>query len=122
LSHLSHTSYLDDGHDILNDFVEPPKTLLLEGGNDDVVKDNMELSHEVYCQNDVYTNPIQAWIEEACSGACHFWHDFDHAHGFMFYSSHHLMDILAYMYFTFDVSLFWMMTKQREEVMVLMRC
>jgi len=109
LSFLSHTSCLDNGHDILNDFVETPNSLLLEGGN----HDNMGLSHEFYCINDVYTNVIQAWIDEACSGACHFWHDFYHAYGFMFYSNHNLMEIPTCMYFTFDVSLFWMMTKHK---------
>jgi hypothetical protein len=51
---------------ILNYFVHPPKPFLLEGGNDDVVKDNMELSHKFYCNDDVYNNPLQDLIEEAC--------------------------------------------------------
>jgi hypothetical protein len=113
LSHLSYISCLDDGHDILNDLVEPTNPLFLKGENDNGVEENMELYHEVYCSNIVYTNPIQSWIEDACSGACHFLREFDHGHEFMFYSSHSLMEILACIYFTFDVSLFWMVTKHK---------
>jgi hypothetical protein len=103
---------LDSSHDDLSNLVEPPKPLLLEQGDDDddIVEVDMGLSHEVY---DVYTSPTQAWIDEVCSGACHFWHEFDHAHGFMFCSSQSLMDIPTCMYLIFDVSLFWLMTKHK---------
>jgi hypothetical protein len=47
LSYLSHRCYLDDVHNILNDFVDPPKIFFLEGGNVGVVEDNMRLSYEI---------------------------------------------------------------------------
>lgn len=61
LSHISHTSYLEDSHDDLI-IVESPKPLLLNRGDDDLVEADMGLSHEIYCNNDVYTNLIQAFI------------------------------------------------------------
>jgi hypothetical protein len=113
LSHISHTSYLDGSLDDLNNFVKPPKPLLLKGGVDDIVEFDMRLSHEVYCSNDVYTSPIQAWIEESCSAACHFLHEIDHAYGFMFYSNQSYGDSKMYV-LTFDVSLLWFITKHKK--------
>jgi hypothetical protein len=94
-------------------FVEPPKLLLIVGGDDDVLRNDIGLSYNFCCNQDDYTNAIQTCMEEAYSGACHSWHEFDGIHGSMFYSSHHSMEIPACIYLAFDVSLFWLMTKHK---------
>jgi hypothetical protein len=55
--------------------VEPPKLLLLEGMID------------VSWLDGVYTSPIQHWIEESCSDACHPWHDLGVLSQFQEYTS-----------------------------------
>jgi hypothetical protein len=92
---------VDGRHDIFSDFVEPPKLLLLVGGDDDVLRNDIGLSYNFCCNQDDYTNAIQTCMEEAYSGACHSWHEFDSIHGSMFYSSHHSMEIPACIYLAF---------------------
>jgi hypothetical protein len=48
-------SYLEDNHNILSCFVEPPKPLLLEGSDDDVVGDDMGLPYEFYSAMMMFT-------------------------------------------------------------------
>jgi hypothetical protein len=91
--------------------VEGHKTLFLEDNKDDFTYFN----GLPYPQVD-YISPIQQWIERTCSGACHSWHEFDvldDLHDVLSNFSLVLMEILAYDYYMFHVSLFCLMIEYK---------
>jgi hypothetical protein len=96
-------------------FLELPKPLLLEGNMDDVSWFDVGLPY-VYFRDGDYISPIHQWIERACSGACHPWHDLGFLSHFQEYTSYFSlakMELPAYIQFIFYVSLFWFITKHK---------
>ena len=89
-------------------FEEPLKPLLIEG----IIYDDDRLIHDVHA----CINPIQAWIEDPCNGVCLSWNNFVSlglVHKQISYFGLHIMDILACIYVAFDVSLFWLVIKNK---------
>ena len=60
LLHISCTSDLDDSPDFLSSFVDPPKPLMIEGSDDNVVGVDEGLNYDVSNHNDVYITHIHA--------------------------------------------------------------
>ena len=50
--------YLEDSHDILSSLVEPPKPLLLEGSDDEILGVDERLTYDVFNHDDVYASPF----------------------------------------------------------------
>ena len=67
-------------------------------------------------QENVYISPIQSWIEEAYENTCQFGKQFDNIiHAYVSPSSPPILDHHAGLHFLINVSLLWLVTKDKTK-------